>query len=133
MATGINFLRISSVGECNDIASVICSLISASSYILGTRPQVDTVKFLALILSPFSSVRSFSNLIKLSKLSKGSPDPITTTLDTLFPVSDCILYIWSSISDGYRFLASPSRVEAQNRQPILQPACDEIHTESPWW
>ena len=50
-------------------------------------PQVDTVTFLWLIFNPFSSVRSSMNFNRLSKLSIGSPVPITTTLETRSPVS----------------------------------------------
>ena len=97
----------------------------------GTIPQVETVRFRWLMFSPFSSVRSSMNLSRLSKLSIGSPVPITTTFATLSPVSLVIRYIWSNISDGVSPRTSPSNVDAQNRQPIRQPTCEEMQTELP--
>ena len=107
------------------------SPISASLFISGTKPQLDTVTFLWLMFSPFSSVSISMNLTRLSKLSSGSPVPITTTFDTRSPVIFWMLYICDSISDAVRFLTSPPMVDAQNLQPIRQPTWDDMHTELP--
>ena len=123
----------SSFGAWREIASVICNCRSASSRILSTSPQVDTVIFLALICSPLSELINFKNCTTFWKLSIGSPEPIMTMLSTRSPEIVWIRYIWSNISDGARLRTMPSSVDAQKRQPMRQPTCEEIHTELPWW
>ena len=107
------------------------SLRSASFFISGTRPQLDTVIFLWLRFLPSLDVSMVIKSTRLSKLSRGSPVPITTTLETFSPVILSMLYICSSISDTVRFLTSPDNVDAQNLQPIRHPTWEDIHTELP--
>ena len=55
---GISSRRTSSLGAWRDRARVICSPSSASLYIWGTSPQVETVMFLWLMFSPSGALRS---------------------------------------------------------------------------
>ena len=65
-----------------------------------------------------TSVRNFSTV---SILSKGSPIPISTMLETGSPLSNWVKRTWSTISAGVRSRTLPPRVEAQKAQPIRQP------------
>ena len=69
--------------------------------------------------------------MKLSKLSKGSPVPMTTILDILTSAAFCISYICSSISPEVRSLTFPPMPEAQKAHPILHPTCEDMHAEYP--
>jgi len=83
------------------------------------------------MFNPFSSLINSRNFVTFSKLSRGSPLPIKTMLETFSPMFFSISYICSNNSEGLKFLSSPLRVEAQNLQPIRHPDCVEIHTELP--
>ena len=76
----------------------------------------------------FTRVRNF---ITVSKLSSGSPIPMSTMLEMGAPLSSWVNSTWSIISAGVRFRTFPARVEAQKAQPMRQPTWQEIHTVFP--
>ena len=77
----------------------------------------------------FTSSRNRSTL---SRLSMGSPIPISTMLETSAPESIWVKSTWSSISAGVKSLTFPAMVEAQKAQPIRHPTWEEMHTVLPW-
>ena len=68
----------------------------------------------------------------LSKLSNGSPIPMSTMLEIFRPLSRSEESTSSSISDGSRFRIRPPIVEAQKAHPCRQPTCEEMQTVLPW-
>jgi len=83
------------------------------------------------IFNPFSSFTILRKFIVSLKLFKGSPLPIRTILEILYPISFCIVSIWSIISPALKFLTKPSSVDAQKVHPIAQPTCVEIQAVIP--
>src|SRR5699024_9733791 len=90
------------------------------------------------IANPFLSFTFFKNTTRLSKLSNGSPIPITTIWLTRSSFSRlskniCTCIICSTISpaDRSRFLRKIPL--AQNEQPILQPTRVVTQTDNPQW
>ena len=89
-----------------------------------------------LMLSPSGAFNRCKNLTTLSKLSKGSPLPMSTIFDT-FSSPSCSASLFTqrtsaSISPGRRFLTLPSSVDAQNAHPIAQPTCVDMQTVLPY-
>ena len=82
---------------------------------------------------PCGQLTSCRNFTTLSKLSSGSPMPISTMFDIFSPESFSENMTSSSISPGSRLRTSPPMVEAQKAQPWRQPTCVEMHTVLPWW
>ena len=76
----------------------------------------------------FTSLRNF---MTLSKLSSGSPIPMSTMCPIFKPDSFSENMTSSSISPASRFLTSPPIVDAQKAQPWRQPTCVEMHTLLP--
>ena len=82
--------------------------------------------------SPSGLLTSSRNRRTLSRLSRGSPIPISTILETSSPESSWVNSTWSSISEAVSRRTSPPRVEAQNLQPMAQPTSEEMQTVLPW-
>ena len=76
----------------------------------------------------FTRVR---NRITVSKLSRGSPMPMSTMLEMGAPLSIWVNSTWSIISAGVRSRTLPARVEAQKAHPMRQPTWQEMHTVFP--
>ena len=72
------------------------------------------------------------NFMTLSKLSSGSPMPMSTMFEMGRPDSFCENMTSSRISEGSRPLIRPPMVEAQKAQPWRQPTCVEMQTVLPW-
>ena len=89
-------------------------------------PAVETVIRVGDQPNPHAEVRTSSAGSRLSRLSSGSPMPMKTTLVSRSRSgSDPI---WLRISFVERECWSPCRPVAQKRQPIRQPACDEMQS-----
>lgn len=71
----------------SEMESVSWSFFFISSSIFGTTPQVESDILRIERLRPFSSVTSSMKRMTLSKLSSGSPMPMSTICDTLSPSS----------------------------------------------
>ena len=95
---------------------------SASLFIPGIIPEVETVKRLAPIWK-FSLKISIA-FKTLSKFKSGSPCPINTTFVTFKPVSLWIVNTCSIISLYDKFLIKPRFPVAQNEQFTAQPTCE---------
>ena len=80
-------LRISLLGACSDTDRVSCSFFSASMSILGTRPQVDRLMLRMPMLTPSGEVIFSRKRITSSKLSSGSPMPMSTMWEMRSPMS----------------------------------------------
>ncbi|MNP27877.1 hypothetical protein D3C76_1208090 [compost metagenome] len=65
-AIGIISFLFSSENACKEIAKVTFNPLSASSYILGTIPQVERVICLCPIFKPYSALTTSKNFITLS-------------------------------------------------------------------
>ena len=92
--------------------------------ICSVRPQVDREICRIPMFSPSGWFTRVRNFITVSKLSSGSPIPMSTMLEMVNST-------WSIISAGVRFRTFPARVEAQKAQPMRQPTWQEIHTVFP--
>jgi len=84
------------------------------------------------MLTPSGEVIFSRNFITSSKLSSGSPIPISTILEMGRPESSWEKSTWSRSSDGSSLRTRPPIVDAQNLQPIGQPTSDEMQTVLPW-
>ena len=83
------------------------------------------------IFMPSALLTSSKNRITLSKLSSGSPIPISTMWLTGKPESIWVNSTWSSISKGSSLRTRPPKVDAQKAQPIAQPTSVEMQTVFP--
>ena len=77
----------------------------------------------------FTISRNFSTA---SRLSIGSPMPISTMLEMGAPESFWTKITCSSSSPGVRSRTFPAMVDAQKAQPIRQPTWEEMQTVFPW-
>ena len=111
------FERVSSSGACSDTESVSCISRSARSSKRSISPQVESEMWRMPMFAPSGLFTSSRKRMTLSKLSSGSPMPMSTMFDIVFPESSCENKTSSNISDGSRFRTSPPIVEAQNAQP----------------
>ncbi len=123
--------RIPFVGACRLTESVRPSFFCASFSIMGTRPQVERLMLRMPMFTPCGQEMIDRKSITLSKLSSGSPMPISTMCETRSPVSAMTAYISPAISPAVRFRTRPPCVEAQKRHPMRQPTCVDTHTELP--
>ena len=82
-------LRISLLGAWSETERVSCSFFSASWSIFGTRPQVERLMFRIPMLTPSGEVMFSRNRITSSKLSSGSPMPMSTMWEMRSPMSFC--------------------------------------------
>ena len=140
-ATGMSRFRIPSLGACRETQSVTRSPVSVSARMRPGRPQVDTDTCRMLMFSPPGSPSILRKVTTLSKLSSGSPLPISTTLSTgrrsglmaRAPRTYAPAATTSpSISKGARSRTFPPRPDAQKAQPIAQPTCVETHSVFPY-
>ena len=90
--------RTSSLGAWRETDSVSCSFRFASSSIFGTRPQVLRLMCRMEMFMPSGLFTSSRKRITLSKLSSGSPMPISTMWEMGRPESTCVNSTSSSIS-----------------------------------
>ena len=83
------------------------------------------------ICIPSGLFTSSRKRITLSKLSSGSPMPMSTIWEMGWPESTCVNRTWSSISNGSSRRTKPPRVDAQKAQPMRQPTSVEMQTVLP--
>ena len=125
---------ISSFGACKDKAKLVCIPNLPYSIIPFGRPQVETVICLAPIPSPNGLLAIRIKSMTLSKLSKGSPVPMTLIWVTDSPLSSNIWLISinsptiSEVSNPRFFFNKP---EAQKAHPIEQPTSLETQIGHP--
>ena len=98
----------------------------------GTTPQVDRLIWRMPMFSPSGWFTSRRKRSTLSRLSRGSPIPISTILEISRPESSWVNSTWSSISPAVRSRTFPATVLAQKAQPMRQPTWEEMHTVLPW-
>ena len=118
----------SSVTACNDTAR-LTSQTWLNLYIAGTTPEVLTVTRRLDKPKVKSSIIRFMAATVLSKLSKGSPMPIMTTLVILFskPKRFCATITWPIISAVVKLRLKPCWAVEQKVHAKAQPICDETH------
>ena len=131
--TGMILLRVSSSGAWRETDNVNCNPYWASLSICSTKPQVDREMCRIPMFSPSGWFTRVKKRKTVSKLSKGSPIPIKTMLETGTPLSIWVNSTWSSISAGVRSRTFPAMVEAQKAHPIRHPTWQEMHTVLPCW
>ena len=100
--------------------------------ICSAKPQVDREMCRIPMFSPSGWFTSSRNRSTLSRLSMGSPMPISTILEMGAPESFWVKITWSSISPGVKSRTFPAMVDAQKAQPIRQPTWEEMQTVFPW-
>ena len=113
------------------MARLIWSFLAASSSIFGTRPQVLRLMWRMEIFMPSGWFTSSRKRMTLSKLSSGSPMPMSTMWEMGRPESICVNSTSSSISKGSKRRTSPPMVDAQKAQPMRQPTSVEMQTVFP--
>ena len=80
---------------------------------------------------PEGELTSLRKRTTLSKLSSGSPMPMSTRWFTGFPAALSLTMNSSSISQAFRFRFLPPMVEAQKLQPMAQPTWVDMQRELP--
>src|SRR6185437_1761857 len=132
---GTSSLRNSSSGACSETASATL-LRSASLYICGTSPEVESVTRRRERSKPKSSRKISSAGTTLRKLASGSPMPMRTTLLTMRsraeswakePASSRLAsQTCPTISAVVRLRLKPCCAVEQNEQSSAQPTCEEM-------
>mmetsp|Transcript_32005 Transcript_32005/g.101918 ORF Transcript_32005/g.101918 Transcript_32005/m.101918 type:complete len:241 (-) Transcript_32005:337-1059(-) len=104
-----------------------CSYSAILRIALGT-PTVEIVMLRAPM--PTSTLRARCAAMTPRRLSRGSPIPMNTTLDTRRPKWASMVSTWSTISCGRRLRAKPPLPVAQNVQRMGHPTWLDTHTVS---
>ena len=126
------FERVSLSGAWRETDSVSCKPSSERRRMPGTSPQVEREMCRIPMFMLSGGFTSSRKRITASKLSSGSPMPISTMFEIVSPESSCENSTWSSSSAGVSRRTRPPSVDAQNLHPIGQPTSDEMHTVFPW-
>src|SRR5574344_189997 len=102
------------------------SLSSRNRFRPFFSPTLLTVMRLGLHAHPSAEVSISVALNTLSRLSKGSPCPMNTTLVSLSLSGN--EYIWFNMSAAVRFPSKPCLPVWQKMQFILHPTCDDTQS-----
>ena len=94
----------------------------------GTIPTVLTVMRRSGTANPAGSRNTATARSTASRLSRGSPIPMKTTLGGANPRCRATRAYWRTISDASRLRTRPSRPVSQNTQPRAHPTWLERHT-----